>query len=111
MEVNEKLVEVKVEDVSGEEMKEEIIVESPTKKNSEEEEEKMWSEVDKDLSDLLHDGDEPHDDEEDSRKERYDRFKQSDMPEKNSVVEADIKPNGDLPLVEKKKVSTDTEEK
>ncbi|XP_014294315.1 zinc finger protein on ecdysone puffs [Halyomorpha halys] len=108
MEVTEKPVEEQTEEANGEEVKE--AVESPAKKNSEEDEEKMWSEVDKDLSDLLHDGDEPHDDEEDSRKERYDRFKQSDKPDKNSPAEADIKPNGDLPPAEKKKVSTDNEE-
>lgn len=82
---------------------------SPAKKNGEEDEEKMWSEVDKDLSDLLHDGDEPHDDDEDTKKERYDRFKQSDKQEKNSLGEVDIKSNGALPVSEKKK--GDSEEK
>lgn len=108
-EVADKPAEEQTEETSGEEVKE--AVESPAKKTSEEDEEKMWSEVDKDLSDLLHDGDEPHDDEEDSRKERYDRFKQSDKPDKNLPAETDIKPNGDLPPAEKKKVSTDNEEK
>lgn len=84
---------------------------SPDKKNGEEDEEKMWSEVDKDLSELLHDGDEPHDDDEEIKKERYDRFKQSDKHDKNSLGEAEIKANGALPTSEKKKILADDEEK
>ncbi|XP_014261687.1 glutamic acid-rich protein-like isoform X1 [Cimex lectularius] len=61
--------------------------ENDEKKKDEDSEDKIWSEVDKDLSDLLQENEEQNEDEDDSRQEgeRYDRFKQSDTLDKTAV--------------------------
>lgn len=83
----------KAED-SGNDTKEGAADAEATKRlDGDEEEDKTWSEVDKDLSDLLHEGDEAHDDEEETPKERYDRFKKSDKAGK-AKTETEAKANG-----------------
>ncbi|BES98248.1 Hypothetical protein NTJ_11063 [Nesidiocoris tenuis] len=91
------------------------------------EEDKGWSEVDKDLSDLLHDeeggqeavpdeegghDEEQADEDEDSQheSERYDRFKKSEK-EKESAKAAVAAANGSIAADEKKKLEPEASEK